>query len=318
MATNNVAEYRGLIAGLELAAEHRPAPRSRSGWTPSSSSSRWPANWKIKHPDMKPLAARGAAAGALGTTCTWVPREENKHADRLANEALDGSIGGDVLRRPRGGASREGPGRRGAGLGGGGPAGDAWRDRLPRLGARRTPTTLVLVRHGATPTTHRQAVLGRAGRQQPALNDEGRAQVRATAEWLAPLAGSVDALVTSPVRRTRESAEILAESPGRARWRRSPRSRRWSSGLWDGMTFTEVAESFKPMRWTPGSAHSTSVPGVEGESFRAVEKRVLAGRDRMLAIARRRPSSWSATSPRSRRWSPTRSAHRWRRSSGWS
>ena len=41
VATNNVAEYRGLIAGLELYNEHTPGAELESGWTPSSSSSRW-------------------------------------------------------------------------------------------------------------------------------------------------------------------------------------------------------------------------------------------------------------------------------------
>ncbi len=47
-------------------------------------------NWKIKHPSMKPLAHRGQRLAPIGTTFTWVPRAENAHADRLANEALDG------------------------------------------------------------------------------------------------------------------------------------------------------------------------------------------------------------------------------------
>ena len=51
--------------------------------------------WKIKHPDMKPLAAEaGELAGALGgSRTTWIPREQNKHADRLANEAMDAGQG---------------------------------------------------------------------------------------------------------------------------------------------------------------------------------------------------------------------------------
>ena len=46
--------------------------------------------WKIKHPDMRPLATEASRLAPAGTTYTWVPREQNKHADRLANEALDG------------------------------------------------------------------------------------------------------------------------------------------------------------------------------------------------------------------------------------
>ncbi len=47
-------------------------------------------NWKIKHPSMKPLAIEANRLAPIGTTFTWVPRAENAHADRLANEALDG------------------------------------------------------------------------------------------------------------------------------------------------------------------------------------------------------------------------------------
>ncbi|SCE05971.1 probable phosphoglycerate mutase, partial [Streptomyces sp. Termitarium-T10T-6] len=46
--------------------------------------------WKIKHPDMKPLAARAAAIlPPSSVTYEWIPRAQNKHADRLANEAMD-------------------------------------------------------------------------------------------------------------------------------------------------------------------------------------------------------------------------------------
>ena len=46
--------------------------------------------WKVKHPSMRPLAVEASRLAPFGTTYTWVPREQNKHADRLANEALDG------------------------------------------------------------------------------------------------------------------------------------------------------------------------------------------------------------------------------------
>ena len=47
--------------------------------------------WQIKHPDLRKLAAEARqAARALGrVTYTWVPRERNTHADRLANQAMD-------------------------------------------------------------------------------------------------------------------------------------------------------------------------------------------------------------------------------------
>lgn len=90
VATNNVAEYKGLIAGLKAARELDPDAvvlvRMDSKLVVEQMSGRW----KIKHPDMKPLAAEAAKAMPRAqVTYEWIPREKNKHADRLANEAMD-------------------------------------------------------------------------------------------------------------------------------------------------------------------------------------------------------------------------------------
>ncbi|MFD7263865.1 bifunctional RNase H/acid phosphatase [Streptomyces sp. NPDC059874] len=90
VATNNVAEYKGLIAGLkaarELASDARVLVRMDSKLVVEQMSGRW----KIKHPDMRPLAAEAAKIfPASQVTYEWIPREKNKHADRLANEAMD-------------------------------------------------------------------------------------------------------------------------------------------------------------------------------------------------------------------------------------
>ncbi|MFI7669097.1 bifunctional RNase H/acid phosphatase [Nocardia sp. NPDC049526] len=90
ITTNNVAEYRGLIAGLEAAAElgaRVVAVRMDSKLVVEQMSGRW----KVKHASMIPLAdrARRLVAGFDSVTFTWIPRAENSHADRLANEAMD-------------------------------------------------------------------------------------------------------------------------------------------------------------------------------------------------------------------------------------
>ena len=90
------------------------------------------------------------------------------------------------------------------------------------------PTTLILVRHGVTDATKGKLFSGGLASSNPPLNDEGREQARATGEWLAPLSGTFDALVSSPVRRTRETAEILAEFFD-LEVEEEPASRRWSS-----------------------------------------------------------------------------------------
>ncbi|KAB1502592.1 reverse transcriptase-like protein [Corynebacterium sp. 320] len=97
-ATNNVAEYRGLINGLELAKE----VGERRGVAPADVAvdvfmdsklivEQMNGRWKIKHPDMKPLAAEAKKLqGQLASVSfTWVPRAQNKRADELANRAMD-------------------------------------------------------------------------------------------------------------------------------------------------------------------------------------------------------------------------------------
>ena len=93
-ASNNVAEYRGLIAGLELAREFAPEADIEVRMDSKLVVEQMSGRWKIKHPDMRPLAMEANRLAPFGTTYTWMPREQNKHADRLANEALDGKRSG--------------------------------------------------------------------------------------------------------------------------------------------------------------------------------------------------------------------------------
>ena len=143
------------------------------------------------------------------------------------------------------------------------------------------PTTLVLVRHGVTEHTTGKRFSGGLAGSDPGLSDEGRAQVRSVGEWLAPLSDRIDAIVTSPVRRTRESAEVLAPLLGRE-VAEEPGFAEMEFGAWDGLTFDEVGERHREdlEAWL-GSVDIA--PGGTGESLRAVEERVLAARDRCLA-----------------------------------
>jgi ribonuclease HI len=89
-ATNNVAEYRGLIAGLEMARELDPEAALEVRMDSKLVIEQMAGRWKIKHPDMKPLALEAARLRPASVTWTWVPREDNKAADALVNRALDG------------------------------------------------------------------------------------------------------------------------------------------------------------------------------------------------------------------------------------
>ncbi|MDT9693119.1 bifunctional RNase H/acid phosphatase [Streptomyces sp. P9(2023)] len=90
VATNNVAEYKGLVAGLKAVRELFPDARVHVRMDSKLVVEQMSGRWKIKHPDMKPLAAEAARVlPASQVRYEWIPREQNKHADRLANEAMD-------------------------------------------------------------------------------------------------------------------------------------------------------------------------------------------------------------------------------------
>ncbi|MFF7376389.1 bifunctional RNase H/acid phosphatase [Streptomyces massasporeus] len=96
VATNNVAEYRGLLAGLRAAHALDPAATVHVRMDSKLVVEQMSGRWKIKHPDMKPLAAQAARVFPPGrVTYEWIPRDRNKHADRLANEAMDAGARGE-------------------------------------------------------------------------------------------------------------------------------------------------------------------------------------------------------------------------------
>jgi probable phosphoglycerate mutase len=90
VATNNVAEYSGLIAGLEMVRALDPTAEVEVRMDSKLVVEQMAGRWKIKHPAMIPLARRAAALRPPKVTWTWVPREQNKAADALVNLALDG------------------------------------------------------------------------------------------------------------------------------------------------------------------------------------------------------------------------------------
>jgi ribonuclease HI len=121
-ATNNVAEYSGLVAGLRAAGKLVPGATAEVRMDSKLVVEQMSGRWKIKHPALQPLAAEARqAAKALGrVTYTWVPRERNTHADRLANHAMD-SVSGRA-KAPGGNGTARGSG---AGSGGRRPSGTA-------------------------------------------------------------------------------------------------------------------------------------------------------------------------------------------------
>ncbi|MER7795861.1 reverse transcriptase-like protein [Microbacterium sp. NPDC096154] len=89
IASNNVAEYNGMIAGIRAALERNPSAihvRMDSKLVVEQMTGRW----KIKHPDMQALARTAHdVIGGRTVTFEWVPRNDNKLADAAANESMD-------------------------------------------------------------------------------------------------------------------------------------------------------------------------------------------------------------------------------------
>ena len=217
--TNNVAEYRGLIAGLQAARElgaQRVAVRMDSKLVVEQMK----GNWRVQNEGLRPLA-REAAQLRLGfaeVTFEWIPRERNKHADRLANEAMDRAAGKPVRPsvRHRCGSSRR------AGVG----------------AARRVrPTRLVLVRHGST---EHSASRRFSGRNDLPLAAAGRAEAAALARrpW-----GDVAAVVSSPLRRARQTAAAIAGPLGLAVSVDEDLAE-LDFGVFEGLTFAEARQRF--------------------------------------------------------------------------
>ncbi|NLV78356.1 MAG: bifunctional RNase H/acid phosphatase [Rhodococcus sp.] len=266
-ATNNVAEYRGLIAGLAAAAElgaDEVDVRMDSKLVVEQMSGRW----QVRHPDMIPLAtrAREQAAGFSRVTYTWIPRARNAHADRLANEAMDSAAG--VSAAPSTPAPEPSTD----------PNHATVRDdtKAPGwTGATGSPTRLLLLRHGQTPLSVERRY---SGRGNPALTEFGRGQAEAAARRLGAR-GGITAVVSSPLGRARETATAAADAldlPVRVH----DGLTETDFGAWEGLTFGEAARRDPALhrRWLG----DTSVRPPDGESFDEVRARIGSVRDELI------------------------------------
>lgn len=90
IATNNVAEYSGLVGGLRKARQMDPVAPIHVRMDSKLVVEQMSGRWKIKHPDMRDLA-REAHSIIAGTDVTfeWIAREFNSRADAVANESMD-------------------------------------------------------------------------------------------------------------------------------------------------------------------------------------------------------------------------------------
>ncbi|WP_432082491.1 bifunctional RNase H/acid phosphatase [Streptomyces sp. WAC 04229] len=317
VVTNNVAEYRGLLAGLRAARELDPDARVHVRMDSKLVVEQMSGRWKIKHPDMKPLAAEAARVFPPGrVTYEWIPRAENKHADRLANEAMDAGARGEQWSPADSTAELDAGGAAGRGARAARTAGAAVGERVAqaaRTGAEadtgaegdtgadagadadvraaRTvaspgwgppdmgaPATFVLLRHGETPLTPQKRFSGSGG-SDPSLSSVGREQAERVAASLARR-GTVQAVVASPLARTRETAGIVAARLG-LEVTVEEGLRETDFGAWEGLTFGEVRERY-PADLDAWLSSPDARPTGGGESFAATGDRVAATRDKLV------------------------------------
>lgn len=273
-ATNNVAEYKGLIAGLRAARALDPEAEVEVRMDSKLVIEQMSGRWKVKHPGMRPLAAeaRGIFPPAQ-LSYEWIPRERNKHADRLANEAMDAGKRGEQW-RPTAVEALETPAV---------PAEAAAPAVAPPgwaapadLGA---PATFVLLRHGETALTPEKRFSGTGG-SDPELSPVGRRQAELVATALAAR-GTIQAVVSSPLRRCVGTAEAVAARLG-LDVHIEEGLRETDFGAWEGLTFAEVRERH-PDDLQAWLGSSKAAPTGGGESFAAVARRVAVTRDQLVA-----------------------------------
>ena len=267
VTTNNVAEYRGLIAGLQAARGIDPEAVVEARLDSKLVVEQMSGRWKIKNAALRPLALTASKVLPPGRVrYAWVPRAQNAHADRLLNAALDGRGGDDDQPSRARTAAQDAP------------EPSEPQSRLvgwaPQLGV---PTTLLLLRHGQTVMTAARQFSG-SGFDGPELDAVGREQTVRAARALAD-AGAV-AVVASPMRRARETAQIVAGELG-VEVQFDDGWRECAFGAWEGLTFDQVGERFpvELAAWLDSTA--ASAPG--GESIDGMVERVAAARDRALS-----------------------------------
>ncbi|WP_283138006.1 bifunctional RNase H/acid phosphatase [Rhizohabitans arisaemae] len=272
--TNNVAEYRGLIAGLRAAAALGATTveaRMDSKLVVEQMSGRW----KIKNEGLRPLALEaGRVARDLGrVTYAWIPRERNAHADRLANEAMDAAAKGLTwqakgVTRPE---AVPAPAQRAEA-----ETDSGGRPRTGWMGPSDQPTSLLLLRHGQTPLSVERRFSGLGDVE---LTEQGVAQAEAAARRLAR-EPRIDVVVSSPLTRAMQTARIVAgalDLPVQA----VEGLREADFGEWEGHTFGEIRD-----KWPDELTRWLDDPGVAppgGESFTAAARRVKDAREKLLA-----------------------------------
>jgi probable phosphoglycerate mutase len=290
VATNNIAEYRAVLAAIELANEIAPDAKLLVRMDSKLVVEQMSGRWKIKNEGMQDMSSQMIRAiGSREITFEWIPREKNSKADSLANEAMDAEI--SVIRKFVGE-----PGTSTINVvtfAGKGSAADLEYNpelpssvRAPRNVTKKL-TTVILVRHGRTALTESHKLSGRGG-EDPQLSELGRDDASKVALELAKVGRSgvfakllpPTAIVSSPIARTKETAQAIANKLGLSVETEDDIAE-ISFGEWDGYTNQEVATAWPEQYNAWRGDVKIAPPG--GESLEEFDLRVQRGRQRILS-----------------------------------
>jgi broad specificity phosphatase PhoE len=136
--------------------------------------------------------------------------------------------------------------------------------------------TVMLMRHGETPWNREGRVMGR---NPVELSDNGRVQVQAAVGLASVL--KPDLIVTSPLVRARQTAEIIADGVGGVRIVEDPAIAEVAYGRWEGMTFHDlIKDSYYAVYAESPVDHPTpggeTLPNVQDRGVAAVHRAVEA------------------------------------------
>ena len=278
VATNNVAEYIALIAGLQAAIDIDATAEISVRMDSKLVIEQMSGGWKIKHPDMIALGAQVQEL-VRGRTVSWqwIPREKNFRADALANKAMD-----ELADSEASGVNAEPglPNRLSASV-------TEFNESAPS--SVRAPgnvteplTTIVLVRHGRTALTEARKISGGDG-DDPELSEAGLSDARAVAQALKQIGSQgpwqriapVSAVVSSPMVRTKQTAAAIANVFGLTAFE-NENLREIGFGDWDGLT-NEEAKASDPEAWENWRGSWTVSPP-NGESLEVFDARLQKAR----------------------------------------
>ena len=282
VATNNVAEYVALVAGLEAAFDRDENAEIIIRMDSKLVIEQMSGRWKIKPPDMIQLGKQVQDL-VRGKTVSWqwIPREQNFRADALANKAMD-----DLADSQSSGTSvTVGKVNQLA------SAVTEFNETAPS--SVRSPvdvslplTTIVLVRHGRTELTEARKISGGDG-DDPSLSAAGNSDAEKVAHALKAIGSQgswqriapISAVVTSPMKRARETAQIIAKGFG-LQVTDNENLREISFGDWDGLSHEE-AQGQDPELWNSWRG-SWEVSPPNGESLEVFDQRLQLAREQIV------------------------------------